>query len=130
MTITIEDRVRLYFDWLKSSTVIKKGTEEWIWVQIPFLDKKNDYISIYVHPITDGFKITDDGETLEFRSLWHRTQIDKIKGILLGFDIPFDSDFLEKEESETEELSVEATAENFSQKFHNLLQAILAVQNI
>jgi hypothetical protein len=113
-----------YLNWLKNNLRVSDAGNSAV-ISTPFLDRHNDEIEIYVQKQDDKLRMTDDGYTV--RDL--RTGgIDISKGarhshllkILNGFGVSL----------ENEELVVVASERDFGQKKHNLLQAILAVDDL
>ncbi|HYJ03561.1 MAG TPA: DUF1828 domain-containing protein [Chthoniobacterales bacterium] len=94
-------------------------------VATPFLDRHNDEIEIYVEKTNGGFLLTDDGYTVSdleasgmiFSTEKRRAHLDSI---LNGFGIRLADG----------ELQVVATAQDFAQKKHSLIQAMLAVNDM
>lgn len=113
-----------YFTWLKDKTMLKQ-LHDWVEITTPFLDRHNDYIQIYIKKENNQFILTDDGYTIaDLRQSGCLLESEKRKRILQitlnGLGV-----------SQTEgELMVYATQENFSLKKHNLIQAILAVNDL
>ena len=50
-----------YLNWLKNRTVLKQVSHEWVEIETPYLDRHNDYLSIYVRRENSYFEITDGG---------------------------------------------------------------------
>ena len=57
------DFVTSYLAWLKSQFSCRE-TGAYTEITTPFLDRHNDQIPIYALPTTDGWSLTDAGETL------------------------------------------------------------------
>ena len=57
------DFVTTYLDWLKSQ-FHSHETGSYTEITTPFLDRHNDQIQLYALPTTDGWSLTDAGETL------------------------------------------------------------------
>jgi len=120
----IERLTENYFRWLKDKTMLKQ-LHDWVEITTPFLDRHNDYIQIYITKKQDQFVLTDDGYTIaDLEQSGCSLESEKRKQILQmtlnGFGV------LQKEG----ELMVYANQENFSLKKHNLIQAILAVNDL
>jgi len=120
----IELMVDGYWRWLRDKTALKQ-VRDWVEITTPYLDRHNDYIQIYAKSSNGGFVLTDDGGTLQ--DLVHsgcsldspkRQQI--LKTILNGFGV----------ENKTGSLQIHATADNFALRKHNLIQAMLAVNDM
>jgi hypothetical protein len=116
--------VGLYANWLKEKIKLKTIGDV-CELTTPFVDRHNDYLQIYVKVTPAGMLLTDDGYTirdLEMSGFEFNTDRRKneLKIILNGFGINLRGDSLE----------VETRADNFSQKKHNLLQAMLAINDL
>jgi len=114
-----------YLKWLKENTDIKKLENNIFELTTPFLDRHNDYIQIYVIKEGDKLILTDDGYTLNDLAMSgmeinteRRKQI--LKTILNGFGISM----------EKEALVVKCDLKTFPLYKHNLIQAILAVNDM
>lgn len=115
--------VDLYAHWLKEK-VKPRAIGDVCELTTPFVDRHNDYLQIYVKATSSGMLLTDDGYTirdLEMSSMEFNTERRKneLRVILNGFGINLRGDSLE----------VEAGPDNFAQKKHNLLQAMLAIND-
>lgn len=124
MLYEIQQLTENYFKWLKDKTILKQ-TQEWVEITTPFLDRHNDYVQIYIKKEGEQFILTDDGYTLsDLRQSGCLLETPKRKQILQtmlnGFGV------LKKEE----DLVIYATAETFNLKKHNLIQAILAINDL
>jgi len=119
-----QDLVNAYIEWLRERIKVEdiKGVCE---ITTPFLDRHNDHLQIYVKKSDGGLVLTDDGYTIsdlrlsgcEFTTEKRRQML---HSILNGFGIRLIED----------ELIVEARPDNFPQKKHNLIQAILSVNDL
>lgn len=116
-----------YYDWLREKTVIQKGeTTDWFLINTPFLGAFNDTIEIYAQKKLNKIILSDNGETitnLELQGLHiqgskRRRYI--LDTILLNYGVKFSND----------ELMIEADFENFSQSKHNLLSAIIEINDL
>jgi hypothetical protein len=122
--IQIEDLVDRYLSWLKDRTLLRtlKGATE---ITTPYLDRHNDYIQIYAKPDDLGLTLTDDGYTLDDLeasgcSLSSTRRQALLKVTLNGFGVKLHDGAL----------TVHATPDNFPIKKHNLIQAMLAVNDL
>jgi hypothetical protein len=113
-----------YLTWLKEELHVEEAGESCV-IATPFLDRHNDEIEIYVERRGDGLWLTDDGYTLS--DLAHtgvRLDTDKrqmhLRSILQGFGV----------RNVANEIFVETTEHDFPQRKHNLVQAILAVNDM
>ncbi len=123
----IDDVRRLtdsYHKWLRDNTTIQ-AIEDCVEISSPFLDRHNDHMQIYVEPSKDGFVLTDDGYTIADLELGGcKLDTPKRRSLLNmtlnGFGVSRNND----------ELQVTATETNFARQKHNLLQAMLAVNDL
>jgi hypothetical protein len=113
-----------YVSWLKEELRIEQLDSSCV-ISTPFLDRHNDEIEIYVEKRGDTVWLTDDGYTLS--DLRHSSVVldtDKrqrhLRSIIQGFGV----------RNEGEELCVSTTPKDFPQRKHNLVQAILAVNDM
>ncbi|MBI5695721.1 MAG: DUF1828 domain-containing protein [Nitrospirae bacterium] len=123
-TIACADLITSYTEWLRKKITIQDigGACE---ITTPFLDRHNDHIQIYVKKDKDVLVLSDDGYTIsDLRMSGFDFNSEKRKRILYtilnGFGVKLSQ----------EELIVEAHIKNFPQKKHNLLQAILAINDL
>jgi hypothetical protein len=113
-----------YLRWLKEGLRVSE-LEHSCRVATPFLDRHNDEIEIYVERHNGGLLLTDDGYTigdLAATGMAFTTEKRKahLTAILNGFGV----------RQEGDELQVHATPQDFPQKKHSLVQAILAVNDM
>ncbi len=124
MISEIQDLLNNYLLWLKDRTVLKQ-VKDWVEITTPYLDRHNDYLQIYVKHDEGGFLLTDDGYTVgDLRQsgcdLESRKRRDLLTLTLNGFGVKI----------ENEALTVHASSENFALRKHNLVQAMLAVNDL
>ena len=120
----IQELLDDYHVWLKDKTVLHQ-IDKWVEITTPYLDRHNDYVQIYVKKTDGGFLLTDDGYIIddlkqsgcELDS--HKRQ-ELLKMTLNGFGVKKDGDALQ----------VHASAESFAPRKHNLVQAMLAVNDM
>lgn len=123
----IEDIQRLmdaYHSWLKDKTALRQ-IDQWVEITTPYLDRHNDYVQIYARQSNGGFLLTDDGYTIDDLEqsgckLESAKRQDLLKMTLNGFGVQLDG----------RALQVHASPENFALRKHNLLQAMLAVNDM
>jgi hypothetical protein len=94
-------------------------------IATPFLDPHNDEIELYLRKQGDGFVVSDAGETLsDLEDLGLEISTEKRKlhldQILSGFGVMSDG----------RELFVRTSEQDFPQRKHNLIQAVLAVHDL
>jgi len=116
-----------YIKWIKDNTSIKSIKDgNSCEITVPFLDRHNDHLQIYVLKEGNKYKLTDDGYTiadLKMSGMEINTpKKEKIfKTVLNGFGV---------KHGDNDELYIEANLNNIGQKKHYLLQAILAVNDM
>jgi len=113
-----------YLQWLNESISLRQ-VDEWVEITTPFLDRHNDYLQIYVRKDNGGYILTDDGYILEDLKM-SGCKIDTEKRLALlsttlkGFGVQNDRGIL----------TIKTTEKSFPQKKHNILQAMLAVNDM
>jgi len=123
----IQDIQRLldaYHAWLKDKTALRQ-VDDWIEITTPYLDRHNDHIQIYARRANGGYVLTDDGYTLnDLEQSGCKLQSPKrqelLKMTLNGFGVQLRDHALE----------VHASPDNFPLRKHNLVQAMLAVNDM
>ncbi|MEI8389558.1 MAG: DUF1829 domain-containing protein [bacterium] len=113
-----------YYKWLKDKTVLKE-LGEYCEITTPYLDRHNDYIQIYLKRKDNNFILTDDSYTITDLvqtgcSLDSPRRKLLLQATLNGFGVKLEKDAL----------IVKSTVDNFPLKKHNLVQAILAVNDM
>lgn len=113
-----------YQKWLNDKTVLRE-IDEWVEITTPFLDRHNDHMQIFAKASNDEFLLTDDGYTiddLEMSGCKLNTpkRRDLLQMTLNGFGVRLSEG----------KLQVTATQKNFARQKHNLLQAMLAVDDL
>lgn len=124
MTTDIRNLLDEYTAWLKDKTMIRE-VGEWFEITTPYLDRHNDYLQIYAKRENGDFLLTDGGYILEDLQssgckLDNKKRQDLLHITLNGFGIQLANSTL----------SVRASANNFALRKHNLLQAMLAVNDL
>ena len=120
----IQDIQRLlddYHAWLESKIALRQF-EQWVEITTPYLDRHNYYLQIYVKQADGGFVLADDGYTVDDLEqagckLESRKRQDLLRMTLNGFDVRMDG----------KALQIHASPEDFALRKHNLVQAMLAV---
>ncbi|MBM3326373.1 MAG: DUF1829 domain-containing protein [Calditrichaeota bacterium] len=113
-----------YTEWLGDKTVLRQ-INDWVEITTPYLDRHNDYIQIYAQRNNGGFLLTDDGWTIsDLESSGCKIQSgkrqDHLKMVLNGFGVAENNGALQ----------VFTYKDNFALRKHNLLQAILTVNDM
>lgn len=113
-----------YLAWLRDRTVLRQ-IADWVEITTPYLDRHNDYLQIYAKRENGAYLLTDDGYVIEDLEQSGCT-IESVKrqALLLmtlnGFGVKLNDKRLE----------VRASAESFALRKHNLVQAMLAVNDL
>ena len=114
-----------YYRWLQKQTALRK-LKDWVEITTPYLDRHNDCLQIYVRRVNGEFELTDDGyiiEDLEHSGCnIHKSSKRRslFKTTLNGFGVKDDGKVLK----------VTASENNFALRKHNLVQAMLAVNDL
>lgn len=114
-----------YLVWLRDKTVLQQVSEDWVKVVTPYLDRHNDCLQFYVTRRERGFLLTDDGYIIN-DLLQSGCKLDSpkrqelLKMTLAGFGV----------QNADGVLTVHATPENFALRKHNLIQAMLAINDL
>ncbi|MBF0557025.1 MAG: DUF1829 domain-containing protein [Nitrospirae bacterium] len=121
----IQKMINKYLEWLRDKTTLKDVGEDWIQITTPHLDRHNDCLQIYLKKQNGGYIMTDDGYIINDLlnsgcKLDSPKRQDLLRMSLAGFGVQ------KKEEA----LEIHATDENFALKKHNLIQAMLAVNDM
>lgn len=114
-----------YWAWLKDKTKLREVGGEWVEITTPHLDRHNDYLQIYARRINGNLVLTDDGYIIgDLIRGGCRLDSPKRQALLnmtlAGFGVQLAEGRLE----------VRASPENFALRKHNLLQAMLAVNDL
>jgi len=120
----IQNLIDSYLAWLKDKTILRQ-VKDWVEITTPYLDRHNDYLQIYAKRQNGNYLLTDDGYVLEDLDqsgckLESPKRQALLKITLNGFGVQ------EKEGR----LEVHASSDNFSLCKHNLIQAMLAVNDL
>ena len=123
----VDDVKRLlddYWRWLRDNTVLKADGNDWAVITTPFLDRHNDFLEIYVRRDGNGFLLTDTGAVIRDLDMSGcpviRTRREKLLRTVRGFGVALDDDAL----------CVHCTSQDFGQKKHALVQAMLSVDDL
>jgi len=126
MTIqAIDNLIGQYLEWLRDRTILREIDEEWVEITTPYLDRHNDYMQVYVRRDDGGYALTDDAYTVTDLSL-SGCDLDTpkrrrlLQTTLKGFGVTLDG----------HALTVRASAADFALRKHNLIQAMLAVNDL
>lgn len=113
-----------YWVWLRDKTTLRE-VSDWVEITTPYIDRHNDRLQIYAKRRNGGFVLTDDGYTLgDLEQSGCNIDSPKrqalLKMTLNGFGVQVSEQALE----------VHASADNFALRKHNLVQAMLAVNDL
>ncbi len=125
MMAEVESLLDRYWHWLRDETVLRQ-IEDWVEITTPYLDRHNDCLQIYAQRQDDEFVLTDDGYTVDDLvqsgcTLDSPNRQSLLRTTLSGFGVQM---------SVTKALEVRASADNFALRKHNLVQAMLAVNDL
>jgi len=117
--------IREYLAWLKAGLSVAEMRDGVCEITTPFLDRHNDHLQIYLLQENGSYVLTDDGYTLNNLEMGgmdisspKRRRI--LKTILQGFGVRVVEGALR----------VEAQRSNLPRRKHNLIQAMLAVNDM
>lgn len=113
-----------YAQWLRDKTTLRQ-VKDWLEITTPYLDRHNDYLQIYAQRRDGEYLLTDDGYVLEDLELSGcKLDTPKRQALLTttlnGFGVRDNKGRLE----------VLASPDNFASRKHNLIQAMLAVNDL
>ncbi len=118
------DMVNAYVEWLRQKITVE-SIDEICEITTPFLDRHNDHLQIYVRKSNSSLILTDDGYTIrDLKLSGYESTTEKRKQILFSILNGFGARL------EGDEILVEAKPEEFPQKKHNLIQAMLAINDL
>jgi hypothetical protein len=120
----IQNLIDNYLRWLKDKTVLRQ-LKDWVEITTPYLDRHNDYLQIYAKRQDGGYLLTDDGYVLEdLEQSGCKLESSKRQALLRitlnGFGVQANEGRLE----------IRASPDNFVLRKHNLIQAMLAVNDL
>jgi hypothetical protein len=123
--LEIERLLNDYRAWMKDKTTLREVNSEWVEITTPYLDRHNDALQIYARTENGGYVLTDDSYTIHDLeasgcNLTTEKRQELLKMTLNGFGVRMNNEALE----------VHASTENFPARKHNLIQAILAVNDL
>jgi hypothetical protein len=113
-----------YVAWLGSKTTLRQ-VADWIEITTPYLDRHNDYLQIYARRQNGNYILTDDGYILDELEL-SGCKLESPKRVALlqmtlnGFGVKLVDGAME----------VRASKDDFPMRKHNLVQAMLAVNDL
>jgi hypothetical protein len=121
----IDKLLHAYQAWLKDRTVLREVDGDWVEITTPYLDRHNDALQIYARRENGGYILSDDSyviHDLEASGCDLETpkRQDLLTTTLNGFGV----------KRRGQSLEVHASSDTFSQRKHNLIQAMLAVNDL
>jgi hypothetical protein len=119
-----EQLVNEYLEWLRQNISIIK-IDDVCEITTPFLDRHNDHLQIYVQEENGHYLLSDDGyilADLQMSGVEFNTEKRKdiLNTMLAGFGIT----------QKNSELQIGAQRHNLAQRKHNLIQAMLAINDM
>ena len=123
--VEVEKLLGDYREWLRDKTKLRQVNGSWVEITTPYLDRHNDALQIYARRENGGFVLTDDSYVIhDLESSGCKLDTEKRKDLLRmtlnGFGVKLNQEAIE----------VQATPENFPLRKHNLVQAMLAVNDL
>ena len=124
MKLEVHNSLNLYWDWLKDKTALRE-LDNHVEITTPFLDRHNDYLQIYVKRENDEYVLTDEGFILDDLELSgcnmdNPKRQEVLNTMLNGFGV----------QKNERALEISTSLENFGISKHNLIQAMLAVDDL
>ena len=112
-----------YTKWLRDKTSLRQ-ISDWIEITTPYLDRHNDCLQIYAKRQNGGYLLTDDGYIIEdLQQSGCKLDTGKKQALLMtlnGFGVRLNDGRLE----------IQASPDNFAVRKHNLVQVMLAVNDL
>jgi len=113
-----------YVAWLRQKTHLRQ-VDDWVEITTPYLDRHNDYLQIYARRQGNGFLLTDEGYIInDLEESGCKLESPKRRALLQmtlnGFGVQLVENRIE----------THATTESFAQRKHNLIQAMIGVNDI
>ena len=113
-----------YVSWLRDKTTLRQ-INDWVEITTPYLDRHNDQLQIYAKKSDSGYILTDDGYIIQdLEQSGCKLETPKrqalLKMALNGFGVQLNEKRIE----------IRASSDNFALRKHNLLQSMLAVNDL
>ena len=125
--VWIDNLISDYYKWLKDNAIILSDNKTgWVLISTPFIGMFNDNIEIYAKKDNHKIKLSDNGDTIHNLKLLgvnpsnSNTRKDIVDSILRNYGIM----------NSGEEIWVECDEKSFTKKKHNLLTAIMELNNL
>ena len=124
MIMKQSDFINSYVDWLKSKIQLTE-INGYLEITTPFLDRHNDHLQIYVQQEGDKLLLSDDGYIIsdllmQGCDISSSRRVNVMQTILNGLGVKLDNDTL----------IVEARPDNYPQKKHALIQAMISINDM
>lgn len=123
----VDTYVDNYYNWLREKTHIQNnGSSNWSLINTPFIGAFNDCIEIYAQKKGNRLFLSDNGETIANLELQgvsfqgSKKRLEILETILLSYGVKNNRD----------ELVIESSLDKFSQSKHNLLSAIIEINDL
>ncbi len=121
---SVQDLIEAYSRWVRDNTVLR-DVGDYVEITTPYLDRHNDHLQIYARRTDGGFELTDDEYTIRDLRLSNcdpdtpkRRRM--MEAVLNGFGVKRAGDAL----------TVVTSIDNFPERKHRLVQAMLAVNDM
>lgn len=126
MIAEVQSLLDQYWRWLKDQTSLRT-LGPWVEITTPYLDRHNDFLQIYAKRDNGVLLLTDDGYTVtDLEQSGCAVDSPRRKGLLItilnGFGVRMNQT--------SKALEVRASEANFALRKHNLVQAMLAVNDL
>ena len=126
LIVEIDKLLDEYRGWLKNKTFLREVNGSWVEITTPYLDRHNDALQIYAKRVNGDVVLTDDSYTINDLessgcNLNTGKRRDLLRLTLAGFGVQL---------NEENALEVHASPESFPLRKHNLIQAMLAVNDL
>ena len=124
-TASVNELIDSYVRWIKENTHVSQiGEGTYHEIVTPFFNSSNDSMQIYIKKDGDKFLLSDGGETMANLFLTvgelSKKRIDQVAGICMSFGCSFSNDTL----------SISSSKKDFPSKKHQLLQAMIRVDDM
>lgn len=126
MSVQPDFLVNSYLSWIQNEVSASALTDNLSELTTPFLDRHNDHLQIYAERRSgDSYRLTDDGYILsELRSSGVETRGSRreeiVHSLLIGHGVQLKG----------RELQTEASSSDLGRRVHNLLQAMLSLDDM
>ncbi len=120
-----ENLMDRYVAWVREKITLRPVDDNWTEITRPYIDRHNDYLQIYMREKDGKILLSDDGHTIEDLlqsgcNLESRKRQQLLRQTLAGFGI----------QQNGNDLETQATPHTFPMRKHDLVQAMLAVNDL